>query len=274
VFLFLGGNSMNFKTEFVNVLFDALDGQLDKTKIQQMIEQPKFDYMGDMAFPCFELAKILRKSPQVIALEITDRINTPIFEKVEAISAYVNVFLHKSEVSSLVMNQILSQKGDYGRVNIGEDKVITIDFSSPNIAKPFSMGHLRSTVIGNALALISEKAGYRSIRINHLGDWGTQFGKLIVAYKKWGNEEQVKQQPIKELLKLYVKFHEEAEKQPSLNNEARHWFKRLEEADEEAISLWKWFRDESLKEFTKVYELLGIKFDSYHGEAFYNDKMD
>src|SRR5690606_10958094 len=259
---------MNFKGEFVNVLYDALDGQLDKIKLKQMIEQPKFDYMGDMAFPCFELAKILRKSPQVIALEITERLNTPLFEKVEAVGGYVNVFLQKRAVSSIVINQILSQKEDYGRVNIGEDKVITIDFSSPNIAKPFSMGHLRSTVIGNALALISEKAGYQPIRINHLGDWGTQFGKLIVAYKKWGNEEQVKQQPIKELLKLYVKFHEEAE--TTLDNEARNWFKKLEDADDEAISLWKWFRDESIKEFSKVYELLGIKFDSYHGEAFYN----
>ena len=265
---------MNFKGEFVNVLYDALDGQLDKIKLKQMIEQPKFDYMGDMAFPCFELAKILRKSPQVIALEITERLNTPLFEKVEAVGGYVNVFLQKRAVSSIVINQILSQKEDYGRVNIGEDKVITIDFSSPNIAKPFSMGHLRSTVIGNALALISEKAGYQPIRINHLGDWGTQFGKLIVAYKKWGNEERVKQQPIKELLKLYVKFHEEAEKLPTLDNEARNWFKKLEDADDEAISLWKWFRDESIKEFSKVYELLGIKFDSYHGEAFYNDKMD
>src|SRR5690606_36392581 len=239
-----------------------------------MIEQPKFDYMGDMAFPCFELAKILRKSPQVIALEIKERLNTPLFEKVEAVGGYVNVFLQKSAVSSIVINQILSQKEDYGKVNIGEDKVITIDFSSPNIAKPFSMGHLRSTVIGNALALISEKAGYQPIRINHLGDWGTQFGKLIVAYKKWGNEERVKQQPIKQLLKLYVKFHEEAEKLPTLNNEARNWFKKLEDADDEAKLLWPWFRDESIKEFAKVYELLGIKFDSYHGEAFYNDKMD
>lgn len=265
---------MNFKNEFANILYDLFNGQLEHAKLMIMIEKPKFENMGDMAFPCFELAKILRKSPQNIACEIADQIKTPLFEKVEAVSGYINVFLNKSEVSSIVIKQILSQKEHYGQLKLGNNNVITIDFSSPNIAKPFSMGHLRSTVIGNALALISEKAGYRPIRINHLGDWGTQFGKLIVAYKKWGNEEQVKQQPIKELLKLYVQFHEEAEKDPSLNDEARSWFKKLEEADEEALLLWKWFREESLKEFSKIYELMGIQFDSYHGEAFYNDKME
>jgi len=265
---------MNFKNDFADILFKALNGQVDKNKLILMIEKPKFENMGDMAFPCFELARIFRKSPQIIALEIAGKIETPLFEKVEAVSGYVNVFLNKIKVSSIVIKQVLSQKDHYGDLNIGNNQVITIDFSSPNIAKPFSMGHLRSTVIGNALALLSEKCGYRPIRINHLGDWGTQFGKLIVAYKRWGNEKDVKQQPIKELLKLYVKFHEEAEKEPSLNNEARAWFKKLEEANQEAIQLWEWFREESLKEFSKIYELMGIQFDSFHGEAFYNDKMD
>lgn len=265
---------MNYKNEFADILFQALDGQFEKNKLLLMIEKPKFENMGDMAFPCFELAKTLRSSPHNIAAEIASKIEYPLFEKVESVNGYVNVFLDKQKVSSIVIKKVLSDKNHYGDLEIGNDQVITIDFSSPNIAKPFSMGHLRSTVIGNALALISEKCGYRSIRINHLGDWGTQFGKLIVAYKKWGREEDVKQQPIKELLKLYVKFHDESEKDSQLVDDARLWFKKLEDGDEEATKLWVWFREESLKEFSRIYELMGIQFDSYHGEAFYNDKMD
>ncbi|MDQ0157616.1 arginine--tRNA ligase [Robertmurraya andreesenii] len=265
---------MNFKNDFADILFQALDGQLEKNKLLLMIEKPKFENMGDMAFPCFELAKTLRRPPHNIAAELASKIQYPLFEKVESVNGYVNVFLNKQKVSSIVIKKVLSDKNHYGDLNIGNDQVITIDFSSPNIAKPFSMGHLRSTVIGNALALISEKCGYRSIRINHLGDWGTQFGKLIVAYKKWGREEDVKQQPIKELLKLYVKFHDESEKDSQLVDDARLWFKKLEDGDEEATKLWVWFREESLKEFSRIYELMGIQFDSYQGEAFYNDKMD
>lgn len=265
---------MNFKNDFADILFQALDGQLEKNKLLLMIEKPKFENMGDMAFPCFELAKILRRPPHNIAAELASKIQFPLFEKVESVNGYVNVFLDKQKVSSIVIKKVLSDKNHYGDLNIGNDQVITIDFSSPNIAKPFSMGHLRSTVIGNALALISEKCGYRSIRINHLGDWGTQFGKLIVAYKKWGREEDVKQPPIKELLKLYVKFHDESEKDSQLVDDARLWFKKLEDGDEEATKLWVWFREESLKEFSRIYELMGIQFDSYQGEAFYNDKMD
>ncbi|OCA87906.1 arginine--tRNA ligase [Bacillus sp. FJAT-27225] len=265
---------MNFKTGFADNLYSALNGQLEKDKLILMIEKPKFENMGDLAFPCFELAKLLRKSPQSIATELAEKIEAPLFEKVEAVGGYVNVFLNKSLVSQQIIQKVLSEKEHFGDNKIGNDQMMTIDFSSPNIAKPFSMGHLRSTVIGNALALIAEKSGYRPIRINHLGDWGTQFGKLIVAYKKWGDGAAVRKQPIKELLKLYVHFHDEAVNDSSLENEARAWFKKLEEADAEAIALWKWFRDESLKEFAKIYELLGIEFDSYHGEAFYNDKMD
>jgi arginyl-tRNA synthetase len=265
---------MNFKNEFADILFQALDGQIEKNRILLMIEKPKYENMGDMAFPCFELAKVFRKPPQTIALEMAEKMVSPLFEHIEAVSGYVNVFLDKQKVSSIVVQQVLTKKNHYGDLNIGNNQVITIDFSSPNIAKPFSMGHLRSTVIGNALALISEKCGYRPIRINHLGDWGTQFGKLIVAYKMWGKEEEVKQQPIKELLKLYVKFHEEAEKNPPLVEDARAWFKRLEDGNDEAIQLWEWFRKESLEEFSKIYDLMGIQFDTYQGEAFYNDKMD
>jgi arginyl-tRNA synthetase len=265
---------MNFKNEFADILFQALDGQIEKNRLFLMIEKPKYENMGDMAFPCFELAKVYRKSPQSIALEMAEKMVSPLFEHIEAVSGYVNVFLDKQKVSSIVVQQVLTKKNHYGDLNIGNNQVITIDFSSPNIAKPFSMGHLRSTVIGNALAHISEKCGYRPIRINHLGDWGTQFGKLIVAYKMWGKEEEVKQQPIKELLKLYVKFHEEAEKNPPLVEDARAWFKRLEDGNDEAIQLWEWFRKESLEEFSKIYDLMGIQFDTYQGEAFYNDKMD
>lgn len=265
---------MNFKNDFVDILFEALNGQFEKNKMVQMIEKPKYEHMGDLAFPCYDLAKTLRKSPQHIARELAGNMNLSLFEKAEAVNGYVNVFLNKQVVSSLVLKKIVSEKNHYGDMEHGNGGVMTIDFSSPNIAKPFSMGHLRSTVIGHSLALITEKCGYLPVRINHLGDWGTQFGKLITAYKMWGDELKVKEQPIKELLKLYVTFHEEAETNPELENEARAWFKKLEDADPEAILLWEWFREESLKEFSGIYELMGIPFDSFQGEAFYNDKMD
>ncbi|MFD2046537.1 arginine--tRNA ligase [Ornithinibacillus salinisoli] len=265
---------MNFTNQFAELLVEVLNGDLEKEEIRLMIESPKRKELGDMAFPCFELAKLYRKSPNRIAQEIAPKIQTAIFEEVVAVGGYVNVFLNKQEVSTKVVNQIISQKGEFGSLEIGKGGVVTIDLSSPNIAKPFAMGHLRSTVIGNALALISEKCGYQPIRINHLGDWGTQFGKLIVAYHKWGNEEDVRKDPIKELLALYVKFHHEAENDPTLNEQGREAFKKLEDGDQETRHLWKWFRDESLKEFNKIYELLGIHFDSSDGEAFYNDKME
>lgn len=266
---------MNYKHLFSDVLYEQLHDSLEKSKILSMIETPKFEDMGDLAFPCFELAKIYRQSPHKIATDLTKKLNfDPIIEKVEAVNGYVNVFLNKIEVSSLVLNEVLSKKASYGDLNLGKKGLITIDFSSPNIAKPFSMGHLRSTVIGNSLAKISKKCGYQPIKINHLGDWGTQFGKLILAYKMWGDEQKVKENPIKELLKLYVHFHEEAEKNPNLNDQGRLWFKKLEEENEEALLLWEWFKDESLKEFSKIYKLLGVSFDSYNGEAFFNNKMD
>ncbi|GAB2564825.1 arginine--tRNA ligase [Gracilibacillus alcaliphilus] len=266
---------MDYKTLFVNSLHQQLGEHVNKEELEKMIEKPKRESMGDLAFPCFELAKIYRRSPKDIAHELAQKIDTPpLFAEVEAVSGYVNVFLDKNQVASDVIHDILVKKEQYGNTNIGQNQVITIDFSSPNIAKPFSMGHLRSTVIGNALALLAEKCGYQPVRINHIGDWGTQFGKLIVAYKTWGAADKVSQNPIKELLELYVRFHQEAESAPELNNQAKQWFKKLEGGDQEALSLWKWFRDESLKEFAKVYQLLDISFDSYDGEAFYNDKID
>ena len=187
---------------------------------------------------------------------------------------YVNFFVNKTQLAKTVINNVLTQKNDYGKSKIGEGKNIIVEFSSPNIAKPFHIGHIRTTVIGNAIYKLYASQGYNTIRINHLGDYGTQFGKLIVAFKKWGDKETVEKNPIKELLALYVKFHEVAKEQPELEEEARAWFVKLENGDEEAKELWTWFRDESLKEFDKVYKLMDIEFDSFAGESFYTDKMD
>jgi arginyl-tRNA synthetase len=265
---------MNFKKELAEVLHSALEGEMAASDLEMLIEKPKNASHGDLAFPCFSLAKLKRKAPNLIAQELSEKIQSPTFEKVEVVGAYLNVFLNKQQVAQQVVSEVITQKGNFGSMNFGEGGNVTIDMSSPNIAKPFSMGHLRSTVIGNSIALIVEKCGYKPIKINHLGDWGTQFGKLISAYKHWGDEEQVKQNPIKELLALYVKFHAEAETNPSLEDEGRAWFKKLEDGDEEAQSLWQWFRDESLKEFARIYELMNVEFDSFAGEAFYNDKME
>ncbi|PGY07224.1 arginine--tRNA ligase [Bacillus sp. AFS031507] len=265
---------MNFKQELAAILHELLDQEISQTNLELMIEKPKNQELGDLAFPCFTLAKLKRKSPNLMAEELSKKINSPIFEKVEVVGAYLNFFLNKKTASEKVVNEIISQKGKYGALTFGDGGAVTIDMSSPNIAKPFSMGHLRSTVIGNSLALIVEKCGYKPIKINHLGDWGTQFGKLITAYQLWGDAEKVKQNPIKELLTLYIKFHKEAETNPSLEDQGRSWFKRLEDGDEQALKLWKWFRDESLKEFSRIYQLMNVEFDSYAGEAFYNDKME
>ncbi|WP_071461195.1 arginine--tRNA ligase [Bacillus massilinigeriensis] len=265
---------MDFKKEFAQLLVKELEGKLQLSQIMLSLEKPKQPEHGDLAFPCFPLAKVLRQAPQKIAAELSGKISSPLFEKVEVAGGYLNVFFNKEAAAVDILKKVLTEKDAYGQSDEGNGGAVTIDMSSPNIAKPFSMGHLRSTVIGNAIALIAEKNGYKSIKINHLGDWGTQFGKLITAYKLWGSEEKVRENPIKELLSLYVKFHEEAVNSPALEDDGRKWFKALEDGNEEAVELWKWFRDESLKEFSRIYELLGIEFDSYAGEAFYNDKMD
>ncbi|TWT28133.1 arginine--tRNA ligase [Planomicrobium sp. CPCC 101110] len=262
------------KTIYAEAIKEQSRGFLTMDTVIGLIEKPKFKGQGDMAFPCFALAKTMHKAPQKIAEEIAVKIEHPLFEKVVADGPYINCFLQKETVSKKIVEAVLAKGSSYGSHSFGKGKSIAIDFSSPNIAKPFSMGHLRSTVIGNSLAHIAEKCGYTAVRINHLGDWGTQFGKLIAAYRLWGNEEDVRKAPIKELLALYVKFHKEAEKDPSLNEAGRLWFKKLEEGNEEAKRLWKWFRDESLQEFSKIYGLLGVEFDSTAGEAFYNDKME
>ncbi|MDQ8565069.1 arginine--tRNA ligase [Enterococcus faecium] len=265
---------MNNKDLVAKAVYDAVKDDLTLEQVEQLLENPKSAEHGDVAFPAFSLAKVYRKAPQQIAADLAEKIDSANFEKIEVVGPYLNFFMNKELISKKVLQTVVKEKEHYGDSNIGNQGTVPIDMSSPNIAKPISMGHLRSTVIGNSIGFIMEKIGYQPIRINHLGDWGTQFGKLLVAYKKWGTEEAVKAEPINELLRLYVQFHEVAETEPELNEEARAWFKRLEEGDEEAIQLWQWFRDESMKEFNKIYDLLEVRFDSLNGEAFYNDKMD
>ncbi len=255
-------------------LFAVVGEELSLEQVTQLLENPKSADHGDVAFPAFSLAKVYRKAPQQIAADLAEKIDSAAFEKVEVVGPYLNFFMNKELVSKNVLGTIMKEKNHFGDSTVGNNANVPIDMSSPNIAKPISMGHLRSTVIGNSIGFILEKIGYHPIRINHLGDWGTQFGKLIVAYKKWGSEKAVQEEPISELLRIYVQFHEEAENDPALEDEARAWFKKLEDGNEEALALWQWFRDESMKEFNKIYDILEVSFDSLNGEAFYNDKMD
>ncbi|WP_454386918.1 arginine--tRNA ligase [Streptococcus sp. Marseille-Q8145] len=264
---------MDNKQLIASELAKVIDS-LDQTAISNLLEQPKSSDLGDIAFPAFSLAKVERKAPQAIAADIAEKIDPSHFEKVVATGPYVNFFLNKAKISDQVIKEVIKEGADYGQQNEGQGGNITIDLSSPNIAKPFSVGHLRSTVIGDALSNIFRKMGYNTIKINHLGDWGKQFGLLMVAYKKWGNKEAVEANPIDELLQLYVRINAEIENDPALDDEGRLWFKKLEDGDPEATELWQWFRDESLVEFNRIYELLGVEFDSLNGEAFYNDKMD
>ncbi|MCC5890368.1 MAG: arginine--tRNA ligase, partial [Alkalibacterium sp.] len=264
---------MDYRQQIAHTLHKELSEHLELNEIYMLLEKPKHAEHGDIAFPAFQLAKVFRKNPAQIASEIAESLSSPLIAKTQVIGPYINFFLNKEAVSKEIIKDIIEKGSDYGNLSLGNGQNVPIDMSSPNIAKPMSMGHLRSTVIGNSLANILKKVDYSPVRINHLGDWGTQFGKLITAYKKWGNETDVRAEPIKELLRLYVKFHDEAETSPELEDEGRAWFRRLEEGNAEAVELWTWFREESLKEFEKVYQRLNISFDSYNGEAFYNDKM-
>jgi len=243
--------------------------------IEEMIEIPKEASMGDYAFPCFKLAKQFRKAPAIVAQDIAKDIKAPSYiSKIEAMSGYVNFFIDRETLAKETLNEALNAGENYGRSDIGKGKTVCIDFSSINIAKPFHIGHLSSTAIGNSLYKIYTFLGYECVGINHLGDWGTQFGKLIVAYKKWGNREEIDKEGISALLKIYVKFHEEAEKDETLEDQARYWFKELEDGNEEALELYYWFKKLTLDNAAKIYDLLGVHFDSYNGEAFYNDKME
>lgn len=265
---------MDYKKIVAEQIHKTISEHLSFEEIYKMIEVPKYAEQGDLAFPAFSLAKVLRKAPQAIAQEIVEAVSDEHISKAVAMGPYANFFLSKGKFADETLHTVLEQRENYGNFDFGQGRNAIVDMSSPNIAKPMSMGHLRSTVIGNAIANLEKKVGYNPIKINHLGDWGTQFGKLIVAYKKWGTKEAVEQDPIAELLRLYVKFHDEAERDSSLEDEGRAWFKKLEDGDAEAEELWNWFKSESLKEFNRVYDILGITFDSYNGEAFYNDKMD
>lgn len=262
--------SVDFKQKVVDLVSEQVD--LPKEKIAMLIERPKNAKMGDYAFPAFALAKIEHKNPALIAKDIAEKISDDNFTSIQAVGPYVNFAIDHAKLVNATLNDVLTEKDHFGDQQLGEGNV-PIDMSSPNIAKPMSMGHLRSTVIGNSIAKTLEKVGYTPIKINYLGDYGTQFGKLITAYRLWSNEEDVKKDPITNLFHYYVKFHEEAEKDPKLDDEGRAAFKKLENGDEEEIKLWKWFREVSLQEFNRIYKELGVTFDSYNGEAFFNDKM-
>lgn len=257
------------KNKIINLIDKTIE-ELDKETIEGILEIPPKEDMGDFAFPCFQLAKIFRKAPNMIAEEIAERISiTEDLSKVVAMGPYVNFFVNKEIYVREVLDKI---DENYGSSDLGKGKTICIDYSSPNVAKNFHVGHLRTTIIGNSLYHIFDKLGYHVERINHLGDWGTQFGKLIVAYKKWGSKEAVERKGIPELLDLYVKFHKEAEEDDSLNDQAREWFAKMEHGDEEALSIWEWFKDISLVEYRRIYKILNLDFDHYTGESFYRDK--
>ncbi len=264
---------MDFRSKLAALL--AGETGLASNEIEKLLEVPPQEALGDYAFPCFPLSKTLKKSPMQIAAGLAQRLKKPAFvERIEAAGAYVNFFLNHEHLAKAVLLAVAKQKKKYGAANIGQRKTLVIDFSSPNIAKPFGIGHLRSTVIGNSLGRIFSFLGYRVIGVNHLGDWGTQFGKLMVAYKRWGDERALEQEPINHLLQLYVRFHKEAEQQKALEDEAREWFKKLEDGDKEALALWESFRELSLREFSRIYHLLGVEFDYMHGESHYNAFLD
>ncbi len=260
------------KSKIVDLLVKNVEG-LTAEEITALIEIPPKPEMGDFAFPCFRLAKTMRKAPQMIASDIKDAIGEVDFlQEIMVQGAYLNFFIKKDIfVKSMVE---AANQDNFGGSTVGKGQTICIDYSSPNVAKNFHVGHLRTTIIGNSLYKIYSKLGYNVVRINHLGDWGTQFGKLIVAYKAWGSEDAVKKDGVAELMKLYVKFHDEAEKNTELNDEARAWFAKMEQGDEEALKIWQWFKDISLIEYKRTYDLLGMDFDYYLGESFYRDKTD
>lgn len=263
---------IDFKQEIAEKI--AKVTKIDVEELKAYIEVPKDTKNGDYAFPCFRLAKELKKAPPIIANEIKDKIeiNENIVEKIEIVGGYLNVYINKELIVQEVLKEI-SKKEEYGKSKIGEGKNIVIDYSAPNIAKPFHIGHLRSTVIGAALYNIYKYLGYNTIGINHLGDYGTQFGKLIEGYKLWGQEYDIEKDPINELTKIYIRINNACKEDGNILNACRDNFKKLEDGDEYCTEIWEKFRSLSLKEFQRVYDLLGSKFDSWNGEAFYSDKM-
>lgn len=263
---------INFKEEIVKILDEKIEN-LTKEEIRIAIEVPPNYDMGDYAFPVFSLAKVYRKNPAIIAKEMAESIESKYFEKVESKSAYINFFINKEALAETVIEEAKEKKDEFGKVNVGKNQNVVVEYSSPNIAKPFHIGHIRTTIIGDSIKRIYKFLGYNVIAVNHLGDYGTQFGMLIEAIKKWGDLDVIKQDPIKELLKLYVRINAECEENPELKEDCREWFNQLEKGNPEAVELWQWIREVSLDEFNKVYEMFGIEFDSYNGESFYSDKM-
>lgn len=246
---------------------------LDENELSGMLEFPPDPAMGDLALPCFKLSRSLHASPVQIADALAPKMTGDEIARAEAVKGYLNLFIDGAAFSARVLSEIAEKGDEYGSPADGKGKTVVLDYSSPNVAKPFHIGHLGTTVIGHSLKLLHEFAGYKCVGINHLGDWGTQFGKLIVAYRKWGSREAVERGEIDELVKLYVRFHAEAEKDPTLDDAARAEFTKLEHGDPENTELWRWFIEISLREYKKTYRLLGIEFDSYNGESFYTDKM-
>ncbi|TGY46265.1 arginine--tRNA ligase [Limosilactobacillus reuteri] len=264
---------MSDKQQVAAALAQALP-EMDVKEIEAKIERPKDSSNGDYAFPTFFLAKTLHKAPQMIASELVEKVDQDGFEKVVVAGPYINFFLDKAQVGAKILQTILADPEHYGEIDLGHQSNVTIDYSSPNIAKPMGMGHLRSTMIGEAVARILEKVNYNLIRIDYLGDWGTQFGKLMAAYEMWGDEAEVKKDPINTLLKYYVRINNEADEHPEYTEAGRDWFAKLEHGDEEAWRLWHWFREVSLERFQRVYKMLDVNFDSFNGEAFSAQKME
>lgn len=263
---------VNYKERIAEIISSKIDA-LSLEDAIELLEIPQDSKMGDYAFPCFRLAKVMRKAPQMIAADITESIKgESLFSDVQQVNAYVNMFLSKEGYIKSTLEEAIDGE-NFGKSSMGERKTVIVEYSSPNIAKPFHIGHIRSTVIGNSIYLIYDALGYKVRRLNHVGDYGTQFGKMIVAYRHWGNEQDVKDAPITTLLNYYTKFHVEAEKHPELDDEARKAFVDLEKGEEEELKLWKWFSEESMKEFNRVYKMLNIEFDEVDGESFYSDKM-
>ena len=268
---------MDFALEIAKLL-NAANDALSAEEYEALFETPPERALGDYALPCFKLARTMRKAPPMIAASLKEAIDAqgvPAYlSRVECVGGYLNFFLDRENFARTTLEKIAAEGDDYGKCDEGRGRVVCLDYSSINIAKPFHIGHLSSTVIGNSLYRIYNFIGYKSVGINHLGDWGTQFGKLIVAYKKWGDEKTIERDGVRALLDIYVRFHNEAERDESLNEEARAWFLKIEQGDPEAMRLFDWFREITLREVARVYDLLDVHFDSYAGESFYNDKMD
>ncbi|MBR5302541.1 MAG: arginine--tRNA ligase [Clostridia bacterium] len=270
---------MDMKLQIAGRIADAAAASFENCAltaqdVTAMLETPPDKKLGDYALPCFRLAKTLRKGPPMIAAALAEKMTGEEIDHVEVVGGYMNIFVSRSNMAAGIVEAVLSKPGAWGSTRVGEGKTVCLDYSSINIAKRFHIGHLSTTMIGHSLKRIYDFNGYKTVGINHLGDWGSQFGKMVAAYKLWGNREEVERGGVQAMVDLYVKFHAEAEKDPSLDDLGRSWFKKIEDGDQEAMEIFSWFKAVTLKDTQRVYDLLGVEFDSYNGEAFYNDKMD